>query len=71
MTFKNYGEWQVDHVIPVASFDLTKLENYFKCFNYKNLQPLWKEDNKKKSSKLDFIVPERVPKKESNYLFID
>lgn len=52
MNFENYGEWEVDHISPCSSFDLTKKEEQFKCFNYKNLQPLWAEDNRRKSNKL-------------------
>ncbi len=54
MNFKNYGEWEVGHVTPIASFDLKLTEQQLECFNYKNLQPLWKEDNLKKSDKLDW-----------------
>jgi hypothetical protein len=52
MTWKNHGRygWHIDHIIPCAYFDLTKPEEQKKCFNYKNLQPLWGPDNFKKSS---------------------
>ena len=52
MTWENKGEWEVDHIRPCASFDLTKKEEQFKCFNYKNLQPLWAGDNRRKSNKI-------------------
>jgi len=52
MTWENYGEWHIDHIVPCASFDFTKEEEQFKCFNYKNLQPLWAEDNFKKRDKM-------------------
>lgn len=49
MTWDNYGEWHMDHVQPCCSFDLSIEENQKKCFHYSNLQPLWAEDNLKKS----------------------
>ncbi len=51
MSWDNYGEWHIDHIKPCALFDLTKIENQKKCFNYKNLQPLWAIDNILKGSK--------------------
>ncbi len=52
MTWENYGKWHVDHILPCSSFDLTKPEEQLKCFNYKNLQPLWAIDNLKKHAKI-------------------
>lgn len=57
MTWENYGRWDIDHIIPCSYFDLTKEENQRICFNYRNLQPLWSEENRwNKNAK----VPENV-----------
>jgi len=52
MTRENHGKWHVDHIIPCASFDLTKPEEQSKCFHYTNLQPLWASENLAKGSKI-------------------
>ena len=52
MNFDNYGEWEIDHIIPLTSYNLTDDTELLKCSNYKNLQPLWKLDNIKKSNKI-------------------
>jgi hypothetical protein len=44
MTFDNYGEWHIDHIIPCAKFDLTKQNDILKCFHFTNLQPIWKNN---------------------------
>lgn len=51
MTWDNWGEWELDHIIPVNTFDLTVEVNTFAVSHYTNLQPLWKKDHIKKSSK--------------------
>ena len=51
MSWNNYGKWHIDHIRPCASFDLTDVEQQKICFNYKNLQPLWAEDNLSKGDK--------------------
>lgn len=52
MSWDNYGEWHVDHIMPCALFDFNKVEHQQECFNYKNLQPLWAEDNIRKGKKI-------------------
>lgn len=43
MNWENHGKiWEIDHKIPCDSFDLTLLEEQFKCFHYTNIQPLFK-----------------------------
>lgn len=44
----NGSQYHIDHIIPCASFDLTKLENQKICFNYKNLQILEENKNRRK-----------------------
>lgn len=51
MFWENYGEWEIDHIRPCASFDLTDIEQQKQCFHYTNLQPLWKNENRTKGDK--------------------
>ena len=53
MSWNNHGEWHIDHIKPCVSFDLSKLSEQKKCFNYKNLQPLWAKDNLSKGAKIN------------------
>ena len=52
--WKTYGRkgWHIDHILPCASFDLTKIEEQFKCFHWSNLQPLWGTENCRKGKKI-------------------
>jgi len=54
MNWENHGKyWEIDHIKPCASFDLTDIEQQKQCFHYTNLQPLIKKDNRIKSSKYE------------------
>jgi hypothetical protein len=50
MSWDNRSEWHIDHIIPLSSAK-TEEELYNLC-HYTNLQPLWAEDNLKKSNKI-------------------
>jgi len=52
MSWDNYGEWHIDHVIPLNNFDLTDESQIKEACNFKNLQPLWEHDNLTKGSNL-------------------
>lgn len=53
MTWDNYGNfWHIDHVRPIASFDLSLEEEQKKCFNWRNLQPLEGKENIRKGAKI-------------------
>ena len=53
MNWENYGSyWEMDHIKPCDSFDLSKLEEQKKCFTFTNIQPLEKIENRKKSNKI-------------------
>ena len=53
MTWENYGEWHLDHVIPCAAFDMPDDVQVAACFNWRNYQPLWQRDNIAKKDKFD------------------
>ena len=51
MNWENYGEWHVDHIIPLASAN-TKDELINLC-HFRNLQPLWAADNFSKGCRIE------------------
>lgn len=54
MSMDNYGEiWQVDHVIPCARFNLNNEEEIKHCFRWTNVQPLLRNHNSSKQSKVN------------------
>jgi hypothetical protein len=43
MDWSNYGViWEIDHIIPISSFDLNQEKYIYEAFNYQNTQPLFK-----------------------------
>lgn len=54
MSWENYGEWHIDHIIPISFFNIqdTNSDDFKKCWSLQNLQPLWAKDNIKKSNKI-------------------
>lgn len=55
MTMENYGEWHIDHLIPIKAHNFTKTnhEDFKRCWSLKNLQPMWAKENMSKSAKLE------------------
>ena len=54
MTWDNYGEWHVDHIRPISSFNISEMgdSNFMECWCLDNLQPMWGEENIRKSNKI-------------------
>ena len=56
-TLDNKGEWHIDHVIPLSSFDLDCEDQQMIAFNWRNTMPLLARDNLAKNNK---IVPLQI-----------
>lgn len=57
MCWDNYGiYWNIDHVIPCSSFDLTNIDEQKKCYHWSNTRPLLKTENEKKNDVIDKTV---------------
>lgn len=56
MTLENFGEWEMDHSIPISSFKFETLDDIKTCFNFNNIKPMWKSENRHKFNKIyEFI----------------
>lgn len=54
MSWENYGEWHVDHKLPITYFNIKEMgdSEFMKCWSLDNLQPLWAKENIKKYNKI-------------------
>ena len=50
MSWENYGEWEMDHIIPITYKNPTQKEAEERL-HWKNIQPLWQKDNREKYNK--------------------
>lgn len=52
MSWDSYGvTWEVDHILPLANYQLSDRGTYRRLAHYTNLQPLWIDQNRRKSNK--------------------
>ena len=58
MSWDNKGKWHIDHIRPVASFDIHSIESveFRDCFGLHNLRPVWAKENMRKGAKREFLV---------------
>ncbi len=53
MTWANHGTvWEIDHIIPLAAFDLTRKDHQMLANHFTNLRPEWKALNRLKSDNI-------------------
>ena len=54
MSWDNYGEWHVDHIIPKSAFNYERPEHidFKRAWALSNLQPLWGRENVRKRAKI-------------------
>jgi adenylate kinase family enzyme len=55
MTWDNYGEWHIDHVVPDSwfTYDSANAEEFQKSWSLSNLSPMWAWQNIDKSNKYE------------------
>jgi hypothetical protein len=53
MSWENYGRggWVIDHIKPLARFDLTDRAQLLEACHFTNLQPMWATDNAAKGDR--------------------
>ena len=58
MTWENYGQWHVDHIIPSSKFVYMSEDDigFQQCWALSNLRPLWGYDNCSKNNRLNDIT---------------
>lgn len=54
MSWENYGEWHIDHIVPLRAFNIKTVNDidFKRAWVISNLQPLWAKDNLVKNGKL-------------------
>lgn len=52
MSWANHGQWHIDHIVPLSSFNLQDRDQILAACHFTNLQPLWATDNLRKGAKI-------------------
>ena len=54
MSLENYGSvWQIDHCLPLASFNLSDKNAIKKWFNWINIRTMYSNENNSKKAKIN------------------
>lgn len=63
MSWENFGDWQIDHLVPVASYRFASVDDpeFRQCWALLNLRPIWAEANRRKAAKLPDFDSSRWP----------
>jgi len=58
MSFESYGEWHIDHIIPLASFVIEGPDDpsFKRAWALTNLRPMWAADNIRKGDKVQTLL---------------
>jgi hypothetical protein len=51
MTWDNYGDWHVDHIVPMANINIADPASVRRICHYTNLRPLWADENLAKGAR--------------------
>jgi hypothetical protein len=52
MSWKNFGKWHVDHIVPVSLFQFQSVDDpeFRACWALSNLRPMWGDENRAKAA---------------------
>jgi hypothetical protein len=58
MSWDNMGEWHIDHIVPLSSFNIDSPESpdFSRAWDLTNLRPLWANENMSKGGKVLSLV---------------
>lgn len=56
MSWENYGEWHIDHIIPISHFLNSGIDDPATVNCLSNLRPMWADENQKKNAKIESLL---------------
>lgn len=58
MSWDNFGEWHIDHIVPIARFTFSSAddEQFKQCWAVTNLRPLWARANISKGARRELLL---------------
>src|SRR3546814_14741028 len=71
MSWDNRGEWHIDHIRTLCSFEFTSPDDpqFREAWALTNLRPLWARDNLRTGGRLDLLQNRRAPWRERGWQY--